>query len=112
MLFLGKEDGGQAGEGAGETVYFAAQRGERQTERGERELVPRFNPCDVGVFASGRLFCVFPGFIGKEEEERRQLETSRRERTQSRDCASGTSSTVDAPTPHHTTCPILHIQST
>lgn len=38
MLLLGKEDGSQAGEGAGEAVFSAAQGGERQAEGGELAL--------------------------------------------------------------------------
>lgn len=38
MLHLGKEDGSQAGEGAGEAVFSAAQGGERQAEGGELAL--------------------------------------------------------------------------
>jgi len=36
-------------------------------------------------------YSIFPVFIGKEEKERGQLETPRRERTEIRDCASGMS---------------------
>lgn len=35
VLLLGEEDGGQAGEDAGEAVLPAAQRGEGPAERGE-----------------------------------------------------------------------------
>lgn len=56
------------------------------------------NPCNVTEFAAFFMFFVFPGFIGKEEKERRQLETSCRERTESRDCPSGTSAVVDTHT--------------
>lgn len=38
VLHLGKEDGSQAGEGAGEAVFSAAQGGERQAEGGELAL--------------------------------------------------------------------------
>jgi len=32
--FVGKEDAGQAGKGAGETVFYEAERGEGSKERG------------------------------------------------------------------------------
>lgn len=35
---MGEEDGGQAGEGAGEAVFAAAQRGEIPAEGGELAL--------------------------------------------------------------------------
>ena len=40
------------------------------------------------------MYSIFSGFIGKEETQRGHLETPCRERTQSRDCASGMSTVV------------------
>lgn len=45
MLLLGKEDAGQAGEAAGETVRSAAEGAASQTERG------KLGPCVAGLCA-------------------------------------------------------------
>lgn len=77
VLLLGKEDGGQAREGAGQKVFFAPQRRSSPTERGELELHRVFlNPRDVKVCASFPFVLCFSTL--QEKRKRREENLKRR----------------------------------
>lgn len=77
VLLLGKEDGGQAREGAGQKVFFAAQRRRSPTERGKLELHRVFlTPRDIKVCASFPFILCFPTL--QEKRKRREENLKRR----------------------------------
>lgn len=80
MHLLGKEDGGQAREGAGETVHFAAQRGQSQTERGQEETERgQFKTtCGERTQSGGRASD--PEHVKDQEDEEETAQENREER--------------------------------
>lgn len=72
---MGEEDGGQAGEGAGETVFSSAETGESPTERGKLKI-PADSEFILSDFFFPPVILICYVFVGKAETERRQPETA------------------------------------